>query len=107
MKAIAKLTILAKRIGKFTAMTMQPLIINPFVPTVPTFAVRETASLGIMGEPRVPPLNLIMPRDAVSRTANVERNGGHKWVKPIRFMVGSIRLFLWCQIGPPSYMRTI
>ena len=31
--------------------------INPFVPTVPTFAVRETASLGIMGEPRVPPLN--------------------------------------------------
>ena len=21
-----------------------------------------------------------MPRDAVSRTANVERNGGHKWV---------------------------
>ena len=22
----------------------------------------------------------IMPRDAVSRTANVERNGGHKWV---------------------------
>ena len=30
---------------------------NPFVPTVPTFAVRETASLGIMGAPRVPPLN--------------------------------------------------
>ena len=29
----------------------------PFFPTVPTFAVRETASLGIMGEPRVPPLN--------------------------------------------------
>ena len=28
---------------------------NPFVPTVPTFAVRETASLGIMGTPRVPP----------------------------------------------------
>ena len=22
-----------------------------------------------------------MPRDAVSRTANFERNGGHKWVK--------------------------
>ena len=22
-----------------------------------------------------------MPRDAVSRTINVERNGGHKWVK--------------------------
>ena len=29
---------------------------NPFFPTVPC-AVRETASLGIMGEPRVPPLN--------------------------------------------------
>ena len=26
-----------------------------------------------------PPLR---PRDAVSRTANVERNGGHKWVNP-------------------------
>ena len=24
-----------------------------------------------------------MPRDAVSRTANVECNGGQKWVKPI------------------------
>ena len=32
-------------------------IFNPFMLTVPTFAVRETASLGIMGEPRVPPLN--------------------------------------------------
>ena len=31
--------------------------LNPFVPTVPTFAVRETASLGIMGAPRVPLLN--------------------------------------------------
>ena len=30
--------------------------VNPFFPTVPTFAVRETASLGIMGAPRVPPL---------------------------------------------------
>ena len=29
---------------------------NPFVPTVPTFAVRETASLSIMGAPWVPPL---------------------------------------------------
>ena len=37
------------------SVTKQQL--NPFVPTVPTFAVRETASLGIMGEPRVPPLN--------------------------------------------------
>jgi len=25
-----------------------------------------------------------MPRDAVSRTANVERTGGHKWVKLFR-----------------------
>ena len=33
------------------------LLINPFFPTVPTFAVRETASLDIMGAPRVPPLN--------------------------------------------------
>ena len=32
-------------------------LFNLFVPTVPTFAVRETASLGIMGAPRVPPLN--------------------------------------------------
>ena len=24
-----------------------------------------------------------MPRDAVSRTANVERNGGHKWVNAV------------------------
>ena len=31
--------------------------LNPFFPTVPTCAVRETASLGIMGAPRVPPLN--------------------------------------------------
>ena len=29
---------------------------------VPTFAVRETAYLGIMGEPRVPPLN---PSDSI------------------------------------------
>ena len=26
-----------------------------------------------------------MPRDAVSRTANVERNGGQKWVKRLHF----------------------
>ena len=32
-------------------------VVNPFFPTVPTCAVRETASLGIMGEPQVPPLN--------------------------------------------------
>ena len=33
------------------------VFLNPFIPTVPTCAVRETASLGIMGAPRVPPLN--------------------------------------------------
>ena len=49
-----------------------------------TFAVRETASLGTIdsegfkGGTRGSP---IMPRDAVSRTANVERTGRHKWVK--------------------------
>ena len=32
-------------------------LFNPFFPTVPIFAVQETASLGIMGAPRVPPLN--------------------------------------------------
>ena len=31
--------------------------LNPFFPTVPIFAVREIASLGIMGEPRISPLN--------------------------------------------------
>ena len=31
--------------------------INPFFPTVSTCAVRDTASLGIMGAPRVAPLN--------------------------------------------------
>ena len=34
-------------------------------------------SEGFKGGTRGAPL---MPRDAVSRTANVERNGGHKWV---------------------------
>ena len=29
-----------------------------------------------------------MPRDAVSRTANVERNGGHKWVKNVQYALG-------------------
>ena len=38
----------------------------------------------------------IMPRDAVSRTANVERTGWHKWVKnglmyKTRFMYKSIK----------------
>ena len=54
-----------------------------------TFAVRETASLGIMEAPRVPPLN---PSETIVlsehyRTANVERNGGHKWVKIAYFLL--------------------
>ena len=28
-----------------------------------------------------------MPRDAVSRTVNVERNGGHKWVNVTTFPI--------------------
>ena len=77
--------------------------VNPFMPTVPTFAVRETHvsrhNGGTSGAPLKPLRDdsalralsslrgyyyargaLIMSRDAVSRTANVERNGGHKWV---------------------------
>ena len=50
-------------------------------PVRSTFAVRETASLGIMGAPIMPRGSPIMPRDAVSRTANVVRTGRHKWVK--------------------------
>ena len=37
---------------------------------------RTIVSEGFKGGTRGSP---IMPRDAVSRTANVERNGGHKW----------------------------
>ena len=47
-------------------------------PVRSTFAVQETQYLGIKGGTRGSP---IMPRDAVSRTANVERTGRHKWVK--------------------------
>ena len=75
--------------------------INPFLPTVPTFAVRETASLGIMGAPRVPPLNpsesIVLsehyrlwgvwgghprrPHYAERRSLSDSKcwNGGHKW----------------------------
>ena len=39
-----------------------------------------------------------MPRDAVSRTANIERNGRHKWVKAIdismQMFQQSIHIFL-------------
>ena len=52
-----------KYIGFFPSMLFHlsnictPCHLNPFVPTVPTCAVRETASLGMMGAPRVLPLN--------------------------------------------------
>ena len=69
-------------------------ILTHFCPPLrSTFAVRETAPLkplrddsalralsslrGLRGAPAVPPLC----RETQSRTANVERNGGHKWVK--------------------------
>ena len=49
------------------------------------FLLRDDSALralssqrGLRGAPEVPPL---CREDAVSRTANVERNGGHKWVK--------------------------
>ena len=72
--------------------------LNPFLPTV-AFSTKfqhllseRLTSLGIMGEPRVPPLN---PSETIvlsehHRTANVgrvgknwlrKRNGGQKWVK--------------------------
>ena len=42
----------------------------------PTFAVRETASLGIMGAPRVPPLNpsesIVLRNARATFTANLE-----------------------------------
>ena len=42
--------------GVYT-LIIQSLLTHLFPPLRSTFAVRETASLGIMGEPRVPPLN--------------------------------------------------
>ena len=62
-----------------------------FMPTVPKFAVRETDvsrhNGGNSGAPLKPlrddsalrALSPIMPRNAVSRTANVERTSRHKW----------------------------
>ena len=45
------------------------------------FAESTIDSEGFKGGTRGAP---IMPRDAVSRTANVERIGRHKWVKSLR-----------------------
>ena len=68
-----------------------PQILNPFMPTgafnicCPRDCVSRhngseitIDSEGYKGGTRGAP---VMPRDAVSRTANVERTGRHKWVK--------------------------
>ena len=82
---LIRLLIKVQTIRQFVLFDHHFTLLNPFVPTVPTFAVRETASLGIMGEPRQCSQSTIvsegfkggtrgapiMPRDAVSRTANV------------------------------------
>ena len=44
-------------LAKAIDICMHIYMFNPFVPIFPTCAVRETASPGIMGAPRVPPLN--------------------------------------------------
>ena len=57
------------------------LKLNPFMPTV-AFNIccpRNWVSRHNGGVADAP----IIPRDAISRTANVERNGGHKWVKEV------------------------
>ena len=46
---------------------------------IPTTTISEGFKGGTRGAP-------ILPRDAVSRTANVERNGGHKWVNYVRYI---------------------
>ena len=47
-----------------------------------TLSTREGFKGGTRGSP-------IMPRDAVSRTANVERTGRHKWDKKPRLFTPS------------------
>ena len=54
--------------------------LNPFVPTVPTFAVRETDVSRYNGGTRGAP---IMPRDVCLSDSKCW-NGGQKWVKSIR-----------------------
>ena len=48
---------------------------NPFMPTVPTFAVRETNVFRQNGAPEVPPL---CRETSVSRTANVGTVGKNR-----------------------------
>ena len=50
-----------------------------------------------------------MPRDAVSRTANVERNGGQKWVNAIqkRFLCVNVKAFCvkaFCVLSGKSFL---
>ena len=45
----------------------------------------------------------IMPRDAVSRTANVERTGRHKWVNNVR-RVGEELCRLYGEISKKQYL---
>ena len=47
----------ATRITEETVVRILWMIVNNIRPVRSTFAVRETASLGRMGAPRVPPLN--------------------------------------------------
>ena len=51
---------------------------TPLKPLSVDSALRALSTEGFKGGTRGA---LIMPRDAVSRTANVERTGRHKWVK--------------------------
>ena len=55
------------------------LVVNPFMPTVPTFAVRETDVSRHNGGASGAPL---MPRD-VSLSDSKCLNGGHEWVKAL------------------------
>ena len=62
-------SIIKRDFSSFDIMFLNGFDINPFVPTVAFLQLRS---------------NICCPRDAVSRTANVEHNGGHKWVKSER-----------------------
>ena len=73
---------------------------NQFLPTVPTFAVRETDVCRHNGGTRGSP---IMPRDAVSRTANVGTVGTNqknhpRSIKYIKF-TSYIDALIFCQIN--------
>ena len=44
-----------------------------------------------------------MPRDAVSRTANVERNGGQKWVKATEVYSLSTQITIFERVPDMAY----